>query len=101
LKLFFLRGDGGFKFLLFVPQHGLQPGERQVIIQQLGDVIQRQSQFFEAGDAVETGCLFGEVITVAGIRIDRRRTEQANFVIVAQCGYRYLTEFGKQPNPEH
>jgi hypothetical protein len=77
---------------LLQPQHTADLFRRQVVFEQLVDLIQRKPQILQGQDAVEPGQLAGRVVAVTGKVVYLRRLEQTDLVVVAQCLYCYLAE---------
>lgn len=82
-------------------EHAADFVDWQVVIQQRRDLLQREAQVAEREDAVEARQLIGRVVAVAGLRVDARRPEQAQPIVVPEHLDRNAAELREIANLEH
>jgi hypothetical protein len=71
-----------------------------VVVDDGGDLVEGEPQILEGHHPVESGELLDGVAPVAGERIDGRRPEQADGVVVAQHPHRHAAGPGEVSDAE-
>ena len=64
-------------------QHLVHLLGRQIVCQQAGDLLERETQILQRQDAMQARQLVERVVAVAGKVIDFDRLEQANLIVVS------------------
>ncbi len=83
------------------PQHAPQLVERDLVVDDLADLGQREPEIAQGEDPVQPLELVGPVPAIAGLRVDLRRRQEAEVVVVVQRPHRHLGHTGERSDPEH
>jgi hypothetical protein len=83
------------------PQHAPELVDRDLVVDDLADFGQREPEIAQGKDPVQPLELVGAVPAVAGLRVDLRRRQQADVVVVVQGPHRHLGHAGERSDPEH
>jgi len=86
---------------LLHPQHPANLRRRQVLVEQLRDLLQREAEVLQGENAVEPGQLVERVVAIAGEAIDLDGLEQPDFVVVTQRLHRHAADSRKVSDLDH